>query len=217
MVDILDETLQELKEEKNRRLMSKYGRPLLIVVGLLLIATFAKVWWDSKSGDDAQKEGAQFMEVVKSMKQGSADTSGFDKLMAGKSVYSTLSGLNLALIQSYGSNFDQAAKTYTMIADNSSTDKSFKEYASLMSITMGLAAGSLTDQDALKKLEKHADNKDAIFRFSAMEMKAALLLEAGDTEKARETLQIILKDSNAPMTIKGRAYEMLLIATPAKK
>lgn len=217
MADILDETLEDLREEKNRKLMYKYGRPLLTVVVLIVFVTLGKVWWDGQSSDVAQQEGAQFMEVVKSMKNGGASTTGFDKLMEGKSVYSTLAGLNLALIQSYGANFDQAAKTYAMISENNKADKSFREYAGLMSITMGLAAGNLTDQDALKKLDQYVSDKNAIFKSSAIEMKAAMLLESGNIEEARTLLQGILKDEKAPMIIKGRAYEMLLIATPAKK
>jgi len=217
MMDILDETLQELQEEKNRKLIYKYGKPVLTAVALVLLFTIMKVWWDGRSTNTAQEEGAQFMEVVKSMKDGGTNTAGFEKLMDGKSVYSTMAGLNLALIQSYGANFEQAAKTYDIIANDSKADKGFREYARLMNVTMGLASGSLTEQDALKQLNSYADNKDSVFRFSAMEIKAALLLESGNTEDARTTLQSILTDANAPMTIKGRAYEMLLIATPAKK
>jgi|GEM_PF-5089300 len=216
-MDILDETLQELQEEKNRKLIYKYGKPVLTAVALVLLFTIMKVWWDGRSTNTAQEEGAQFMEVVKSMKDGGTNTAGFEKLMDGKSVYSTMAGLNLALIQSYGANFEQAAKTYDIIANDSKADKGFREYARLMNVTMGLASGSLTEQDALKQLNSYADNKDSVFRFSAMEIKAALLLESGNTEDARTTLQSILTDANAPMTIKGRAYEMLLIATPAKK
>lgn len=216
MTDILDETLQDLQGERTAKLLHKYGKPLLAITAAVLIGALAKVWWDGRITDKAHEEGAQFMETIKSLKDSGGNSADFSKIMEGKSVYSTLAGLNMALIESYGTNFEKAAKTYSTIAENNGADRSFREYANLMSITMGLAAQNLSEDDALAQLDKYI-NSGAIFKFSAMEIKAALLLESGKFDDAKIILQNILNDKSAPDALKGRIYEELLIATPAKR
>lgn len=217
MVDILDETLADLKEQKKNEIIYKYGKLLLVFIATLLIAMIVKTWWDSRSYDTAQEEGAQFIDLARNIREGKPDVDAMKKLMEGKSVYSTLSGLNLALIQGYNGDFAKSAETYSYIAGNKKSDPALTEYANLMSITMGLASQKLSNEDAIKKLDEYASNKEAIFVFSAKEIKAALLLEAEKREDARIVLEEILKSNEAPSTVKSRAYQMLLIASPKKQ
>ncbi len=215
MVDILNETLEDLKEQKNKELLYKYGKVFLVLVASILFVMIVKTWWDSRAHDVAQKEGAQFMDVTSSIKDGKVDIESLKGLMEGKSVYAALSGLNLALVQGYGGDWAKSAETYSKIA-NSDSNPAFKEYASLMSVVMGLTSEGLSSDDALKKLDDYINKKDPIFAYSAKEIKAALLLDTDKRDEARDVLQDLLK-SNAPSAIKSRAYQMLLIATPNKQ
>ena len=97
-----------------------------------------------------KEEGAQFIDLARNIREGKPDVDAMKKLMEGKSVYSTLSGLNLALIQGYNGDFAKSAETYSYIAGNKKSDPALTEYANLMSITMGLASQKLSNEDAIK-------------------------------------------------------------------
>lgn len=217
MVDILDETLADLKEQKKNEMIYKYGKIVLVCIAALIIGMIVKAWWDGKAYNAAQEEGAQFIDLARNLREGKPDVEAMKKLMEGKSIYSTLSGLNLALIQGYSGDFVKSAETYSYIANNKQSDASLKEYANLMSITMGLASQNLSNDDAIKKLDEYISNKEAVFAFSAKEMKAALLLESEKREDAKVLLEEILKSNEAPSAVKARAYQMLLIASPKKQ
>lgn len=214
MSDILDETLYDIQKEKHNQLVNKYGKPLLILIIISVIAGVAIAFWSNKKADIAKEEGAAFIGAVQGVKDGkNIETEAFEKLSHGKSAYASLASLNLALIESYSGKFDQAIHTYDELAANSNADDSFKEYSALMSITMKLAGQKIDSAEALKLLEAYLQKKNAIFKNSALELKASLLLEAGDNDGARAILEDILNgDAAAP--VKAHAYQLLLIATP---
>jgi hypothetical protein len=213
MVDIVEETLAELQAEKRKQLLTKYGIPTGLLLIVFLTFTGVKIWWEASSDRKTAAEGMRFLETVKNMKEGENNAAILENLMDGESLYASIAGLNIGVMQAYAYNFDDSAKVYATLSSKKGQNKPFAEYANLMNIIMELSSGKLSNTNAISKLQP-ITQKDSIFKATANELKAALLLDEGNIEQARPILIDLLKNESTPAVIKGRAYEMLLIATP---
>ena len=203
----LREVDDNLRRDQMTGLARKWGTVGAMVVGLLLMALAAFLWWRNHQLEQAGKEGEQFVQVLAAADVGSASAND-PRLtaLAGSSRdgYRVLARLTQAGLTAKD---DPAAgaKAYQAIADDAGMPQAMRDLATIRAV--GLQFDSLPPADVIAKLRPLAVASNPWFG-SAGEMTALAYLKMNRKDLAGPLFAAISRDTDAPMSLRDRAEGM---------
>lgn len=218
MVDIFDEVAEDLRAERTKALLMRYGG-VLIAAAILVVAGVGAwkgwQWYRARQTATAATSFLQAMREADAVGPGhhlsnaaqTAALAGFARAGAidGEG-YRTLSRLRQAALQAEAGNLGAAAQLWDQVAGDASADPLLRGLASLLWVQHQLDAGDPAVIEArLKPLTVPGDT----WRPLALEQQALLDLRTGAKDKARATLKQLSTDVTTPSGVRGRAGLLL--------
>ncbi len=204
MADIFQEVDEEVRRERLHKLWQRYGNLVVAACVLFVVAVGGwrgYEWWQAKKAAEA---GAQFETAVSLAEAGKHQEAeaAFAKLAAdGTASYRVLARLREAA-QLAQTDRKAAVAAYDDIAGDKSAGQVIEDLA-------GLRAGMLLVDTApyseirtrLEPLTAH----DRAFRYSARELLALSAWKDGDANAARQWVDMLMSDPQAPAGTRSRA------------
>jgi len=215
VVDIFDEVNEELRAEKAKNLLLRFGG-LIIAVCVLLVAATAS--WQAWRWWQARQDFAAATKYIAAMSQaeagplaGAVDQSpsaaAFESLVAdAPEGYRTLARLRAAALRAQQGDLPAALSLWDQVAADKSVDPLIRDLASLLWAERQLEAG---DPALLEARLKPLTAPDNAWRAMAREQLALLDLRQGRTDAARTSFRALADDVTAPGGVRGRSSAML--------
>jgi hypothetical protein len=213
MVDFLDEVIEDVKQERFRRIFNKYGNHLVTAVLLLVFLAGASVWYKNYKKEQIITAGDLFSEAANLKSQGKVDLAlaNFDKIIKdGNAGYVNLAELVKAGELQQRGDFALAAELYAQIAASDASEE-IRDFALLHKIFLSVEypdKESLENADSSTELEE-ISKTGSPWRFSALELQGIMALKNNDNDKAKELFTILRDDALSPRSVKERASIML--------
>jgi hypothetical protein len=205
--DIIREIEDELRRDQYFKLWQRYGKHLITIAVVIVVATAAAVGWREYAQRQRQAEGMRYAAALDLVRQGK-DKEAADAFAAmaaslegGRAV---LARFEAAALRAKTGDRDGALALYDGIAKDGGLDDSYRDLATL------LGARQLVDQspkDAKERLLPLTGAKNP-WHASALELTAIADLKQGNKTEARADYQRIADDAGAPEGARARAAEM---------
>ncbi len=218
MDDIFDEIQQDMRAERTRALLMRYGAAIGGAALLVVIAAGAwQGWrWYAARGNqtvagafiaasDAAGAPGAAVPAAAAAQQGAAAQ--FAQIAThGPEGYRTLARLREAAIRADGGDLPAALALWNQVADDGDADPSLRDLARLLWVQHQVDTGAPATLEARLKPLTAPDN---LWHALALEDQALISLRAGATDQARDTLRLLAADVTAPEGVRGRASGLL--------
>lgn len=211
MPDIFDEVEEDLRAERARRLMRRFGGPALGAV-LLLVAGVAGwqgwLWWENRQATAA---AAAYMDIHREAEREGADLAALGERFAelGRSApagYQALARLRAAALKAETGDREAALALWDQVASDGGADPLYRDLAALLWTMHGLET---EDPARLAARVEPLTRPGSPWRASAQEASALIALRQGQTEEARRTLAALAEDPTAPQGVRERAGRLV--------
>lgn len=208
---LIREIDEELRQEQAQKLWKTYGKYVIGVAVVVVCVVAGYQGWTAY--DRNQKQEATDRLIEASLLANADDTTtaidSLSKLEEGKiGQISVLAALRHAALVTKEGDKEAAATAYYAIADDKFASKPFRDLATVLGAVQSLDQDSDNAQAVIDRL-KPLLGSNSSWRHSAHEISAVAALEMGQTEQAREHLQAIALDAQAPGGVRSRAQEQL--------
>ena len=212
MVDILDEAISDIKQERANNIFMKYGKMALMFLIVFVISSLAYLWWDNYQKNKIYEQGGQFMQAMLKLGIGEIEEgSNILKQMVDKeTAYAALSGLHYAAGQNHQGKPENAVQTYDEIIANGEGKSIFTDYAKLLKINTQIINKFIDNAQAIILLKSYVQ-EDSAFKATAQEILAALLITEKDYSQAKDLLHSIMENPEAAISSKLKAKQLLLL------
>ena len=211
--DIFDEVSQDLRAERMRRLLQRYG--IILVAALVLVVAGAAGWqlWQYRQRQTREAVAAQFLTAMQAANASAgkpdrarAEQSFTQIATTGPSGYRTLARLREAAIKASGGDLPGALALWDQVSADEGADRDLRRLADLLWVQHQVDGGepALVEGRIVPLLAP-----DQPWRPLALENQAWLKLRTGDTAGATAALRGILAMPTAPQGIKARAAGLL--------
>jgi hypothetical protein len=217
VADIFDEVEEDLRAERARRLLSRYGG-VVVGVALLVVLGVAGMqgwrWWDAResaaaaehylaaaraaevpAGDQAANRMAELKSTAERFAAVAAEAPGG---------YRTLARLRAAALEAEAGDRAAALAMWDQASRDPANDPLYRDLATLMWALHALDGG---DPAAIEA--RLAPLADSPWRASAEEIRALAALKRGETEAAKQRLTALTGDPQTPQGIRERATRLL--------
>jgi hypothetical protein len=207
--DIFQEIDEELRRENFAKLWARYGKYVIVLAVVLVLATAGVVQWRHYQQHQREAEGARYVGALNLAQQGK-DKDAADAFAAlardSGGGRATLARLQEAALKARAGDTAGAIAAYDALANDGSAEPVFRDVATLLAAQYGLKDGEPKAIIAKLAPLTGADNP---WHPSALELTALAQLKAGDRTAARATYQRLADDLTAPQGLRARATEML--------
>ena len=220
---IKDETgdafIREVDEEYRRAKLgtywSRYGRFLLLGVGLLLLAVAGLLYWRGQQATQADGRAQKFAEALSAVRAGNAAKS--EPILADLSKAPEPGYRALALLERAGAAATKgdnagAARMYNAAAANPDLAKPFRDLAILKATQIEF--DTLAPDAVIARLKPMALPGNPWFG-TAGELSALAQLKAGRPELAKPLFDALAKDESVPVSLRQRAQQLASTIAPA--
>jgi len=209
--DIFDEVQEDLRAERARGLMKRFGG--LFVVALLLVLAGVAAWqaWQQHKARAAQHEAGLYLAA-----QALADGPKADRAQALPQLaaivgeagpgYRTLARLREASLKADAGDAAGAATIWNDVSNDSQADPLLRDLASLQWALHQIDAG---DPGAVSARLQPLSLPNNAWHALAQEAQALLALRQGQTDTARPLLKSLSADTTAPDGVRARAGGLL--------
>jgi len=203
--DIFREIDEELRRDNLEQLWKRYGKYVVVLAVLVVLATAAVMGWRSYQERQATASGTQYQAALDLARQGKdADAAAAFAVLAQSSASgrALLARLEEAAAKIRASDVAGATAIYDQIASDTATPAEYRNVA-----TMLWARYALEQSDpklVIAKLQPLAAPTSP-WTGLARETIALAELKAGDSAKARADFDAIAKDDALPGALKERA------------
>ncbi len=227
MPDIFDEVSEDLRAERARALLRRYGAVLVGLMVLTLIGVGLFDYLDKQSGETKTAAADKFIAAQDSFghyvdnggKAPPADaTATFaDIAQNGPAGYRILARLQLAAADWDAGHHDAAIAAWKTLAADSSAPRLLRDLATLTSAQHQVDSG---DPATLKAQLLPLIQSTSRWRPLAEQITALLDIRLGRTTEAQEIMKALVQDANAPPGVRQMAQDLLLTMTedaPAQK
>jgi hypothetical protein len=216
VVDIFDEVSEDLRAERARLLLRRYG--VLVVAAMVLIIAGAGGWeawrWHQARQDAAAASAfiaaaalADALPPGADAAAGAPAMAAFQTVIATAPVgYRSLARLRLAALQASAGRAEDAAATWNALAQDGEADDLLRGLANLLWAQQGVDKGDPALVEARLKPLTAADNP---WHQIAQEYMALLDIRTGRIDEARAVLRPLSSDMTAPEGLRGRAGGLL--------
>lgn len=208
---LIREIDEELRQEQAQKLWKTYGKYVIGVAIVVVCVVAGYQGWTAY--DRSQKQEATDRLIGASALADAGDsTAAIDSLTkleeAGVGEIQVIAKLRRAALVAKDGDKEAAASAYFAIADDTAVSKPFRDLATVLGAVQSLDASRDNAQSTIDRLKPLID-ANSNWRHSAREISAVAALELGQTEQAREHLQAIALDAQAPGGVRSRAQEQL--------
>jgi hypothetical protein len=207
-----DSFIREVDEEYRRDQLTgfwiRYGRWLLIGVGLLLVAVAAVLWWRQEQIRQAGLLGEEYSQMLGSLETGNIEAAQpvLEKLVAeGDEGYRAVGLLTQAAIAASQADTVKAAGYYTEVANDAGLPQPFRDLATLR--LAALKFDEWTPAEIIAKVRPLAVEGGPWFG-TAGEMLAIAYMRDGKPQLAGPLFAAIASDNNAPASLRARASQI---------
>ena len=207
---------EEFRRDQLTQFWTRYGRWLLIALGVFLLAFAGWLYWREEQKRAAGDFGAELLEAADALDASNVDRAApvFAKAVAAPQPgYEAVGRLTQAAIAVREGKTAEAADLYAAIAADDGIAEPFRELATVRQLMLQFDA--LPNETLSAKLEPLAKAGSPWFG-SAGEMLAVAHMRAGNPERAAPIFAAIAKDLSVPATIRARTGQMasMLGASP---
>ncbi len=213
MPDIFDEVSEDLRAERARRLLQRYGVLLVIVVVLVVAAVAGWQVWQSRQRAARDVVATQFLAAMQ--QQAAAATSpergqalatfaGISK--DGPAGYRSLARLREAAAKAGAGDLPGALALWDQVSADEQADRSLRRVADMMWVLHEVDTGEpALVEGRIQPLAAPGEP----WRPLALEARAWLKLRTGDAAGAEATLREIIAIPSAPPGVRARANGLL--------
>ena len=210
-----DAFIREVDEEYRRdevsKLASRYGRWVVLAIGIGLAALGAFLYWQAEQKRRVEATSEQFSQALDKVESGST-TEALPVLATvaktGNDSYRALSVLTQAGIAVRGGETDKAAGLFRAVADDAKVAGPLRDAAKLK--LLRLEYDKMAPAEMLKQLQPYLEGDNPWFPVAG-EMAALAHMKAGNPEKAGPIFLKIAGDMRAPQSVRGRAEQMAAV------
>jgi hypothetical protein len=210
--DIFDEVDEDLRAERARKLLQRYGG--LLVFAAVLVVAGAGGWqaWKSHEAKQNAKVAQEFLTALdnavgppgEGRKAAVAELANVER--DGNAGYRTLARLRDAALQADAGEAASAEALWMQVANDPSADPLLRDVAVLQSVLHQIDNGDPATLDGRLKPLAAPDNP---WHALAEEAQALIDLRQGHNDAARDTLKRLAQDVTAPDGVRGRANGLL--------
>ncbi len=198
----IQEVTEEVRQDRMFRLWKKYG-PYGVTAIVAVVAVSAGLnWMKHREIKQARETGGAFLAAdIGSVEDQEVLTGSVDGPAA------MIARLRLAAATAEAGDAQAAAALYRAVADEPGIDAAYGDLARLQAVRVGAAA--MDPAQAVAELGPLIA-EGAPYRILALELRAIIQLNAGDTEAAHADLEAIIGDPQATRESSERAVTLLL-------
>ncbi len=203
------EVNEELRSEQLRNVWSRYGKIIIGVAVIVVLATAGHRGYTYWQAHQASKSGDRFMAALTLASENKPD----EALAALKALeedgggsYPTLAQMRSASLLAEKGDTAGAVAAFSEIAKDGSAPQAMRDVASLR------AAWLLVDEGTYEEVSAEAEvltTGNHALRNSAREVLGLAAYKADDMMRAKEWFQAIADDATAPRNVSSRAQIML--------
>ena len=209
------EVNDELRSEQVKAVWLRFGGILVALVILIVIGTIGKVAYNYWRETSASASGDAFLAALTLAKDNKTDDAlaAFQTLEAdGYGAYPVLAQMRAATLQAQKGNTDAAIAAFKAISTNDAIVQPMRDAAKIRAAYLLVDTG--TYEQVLAEVETLAVDGNGL-RSSAREALGLAAYKAGDKTKAKDWLQQIVDDSQAPRGVANRARMVLDVMASA--
>jgi len=198
----IQEVTEEVRKDRMFRLWKKYGPYAVTGVVAVVAVTAGLNWMKHREIQQARETGAAFL----ASDIGSVED---QQVLIGsvEGPAAVIARLRLAAATAGAGDVKAAAALYREVADEAGLDPIYADLARLQAVRVGLAA--MDPAQAVAELER-LTAEGAPYRVLALELRAMVRLNSGDTEAAHADLTTIIGDPQATRESSQRALALLM-------
>lgn len=197
------------REDELKRLFNRYGRWVLLAVGIGLAAFGGWLWWQAEQGHRAEQMSEQFVgalsQIDSGATEGTAKTLG-EIRQSGNPTYRALASLAEAGVALAKSDDARAATLYEGVADDAKVPQALRDAATLRFVSARF--DQLDTPQVLAKLQPYLSD-DSLWFPVAAELAATAHLRAGDRKTAADLFYRIAASERAPQSLRARSEQMV--------
>jgi len=209
VADIFEEVDEELRRDRAKILWDKYGKIVVAVAVLIVLATTGNVFWRNYTEGQRIENARQFLEA-----SGLAATSQQDQAIDAfltlaadaQAGYALIARFRAAGLKADAGDAEGAVADYRALAADGDVEPLYREFAVLMAV---MSEGDSADPGALLQDLEPLSAAGKPWRHTARELAAVQHLRLGDSARAREVLTELADDLEAPRGVRARASELL--------
>lgn len=204
----LREVDEELRRDELARLWKRWGRVLIAVIAVGLIAFGAFLWWSDYQAKQAGVEGEKLTAAIDQLSSGRTDQAIPTLRELSKSSrggYRAAAQLALGAIDSQKKDPKAAIAAFAAVAKDESIGKPFRDLALIRQTTMEF--DTLPPDQVIARMKPLAA-KGSPWAGSAGELIAVAQLKAGRPTEAGATFAALVADPAVPPSIRSRAAQM---------
>lgn len=207
MSDIFREIDEELRRENWQQLWTRYGKYVIALAILVVVATAAVMGWREYRQRQSEAAGQRFMAALDLARQGknSEAADAFGALAQSAGNRGAMARLEAAAVKARTGDVEGAIVDYDKIASDGAADTTFRDVATLLAARYELDKG---DPHAVVTRLQPLANAASPWHGMALELTALAELKAGESAKARADFDALAKDNSVSPGVRQRATEM---------
>lgn len=211
MSDIFTEVDEDLRRERAKALWKRYGRYVVAVAVIAILAVGAHTWWRSYEQSQRLEMADRYTAALAGAGEDApAETAARLEEFAGTAEggYRLIALLRAAGFYGEAGEHQAAAEIYGAIAADQSVEALYRDLATILGAGQAARAEGADAAALLEEVAPHTV-EGAPWRFVALEVAAGLALQAGEPDRAREFLGTIADNQEASQQSRFRAGEIL--------
>jgi hypothetical protein len=200
----------DLRDEQLIKLWTKYKTSIYGAMVALVLGVAVYQFWQGRVEARLTAQANGYAQAIAAIEQDNPDAAleTLGEVAAGGGNYRAVADLQRAALLVDKGQIEDALSLYKSLRSDSSLAPPYRDLASLLWAMHGTGREDTTVlEDAIYPL---TDPSNA-FSFSALELLALLAIERGDIDETRSILEELIADANTPVSIRGRAQEMLSV------
>jgi hypothetical protein len=204
----LREVDENLRRDQMEQFAKRYGKWLIVLVVLFLVAVGGYLYWQKKQQEKATAQSEELMAIYNDIGSGKTDAAK-KKLQpletAGSDVVRSLALLTEAAIALDANDRDTALAKYRTISADKGIPEPYRDLALLRATT--LEFDKLKPEEVISRLEPITKPGNPWFG-SAGELTAMAYIKQGHNDQAGRLFAAIAADKQVPDTIRSRAVQI---------
>jgi hypothetical protein len=211
--EIFREIDEELRRDNLLKLWSRYGRYIMAVAVLVLVAAGGVVAWRDHQLSERRAQSLRYASALSLARDGKQAEAAkvFAAVAQESGGYATLAAFEEAELLAKSGDRKGAVAAYDRIAARAGLDPVFRDLAVLLSVMHGTSDGNPHAViDRVAPLTAPGNP----WRSTALELSAGARVEAGDRSGALDLYKTLADDLTAPQGLRARATEMAAALAP---